>query len=84
VAHEQALQQLRRAAGDVPVSGALFEGRAADIEYAHGLPGDLLVVGAADVDQRPSLTHLRCPVAVVPTSPASAPTAADASEDLRP
>jgi nucleotide-binding universal stress UspA family protein len=71
VAHEQALEQLRRAAGDLPVSGALFEGRAADVEYAHGLPGDLLVVGAADVDQRPSLTHLRCPVAIVPTSAAS-------------
>jgi nucleotide-binding universal stress UspA family protein len=66
IGHEHALDELRRAAGEVPVSGALYEGRPADIEYAHGLPGDLLVVSAADVDQRPSLTHVRCPVAVVP------------------
>ena len=49
-----------------------YEGKPADIEYAHGLPGDLLVVGATDVDQRPSLTQVRCPVAVVPPQPASA------------
>ena len=72
VAHEQALGQLRRAAGDVPVTGALFEGRMADVEHAHCLPGDLLVVGAADIDQRPSLAHVRCPVAVVPPLTVSA------------
>ena len=72
LAHRQALEQLRRAAGEVPVSGALFEGRPADVEYAHALPGDLLVVGAADVDQRPSLAHVRCPVAVVPPMPVAA------------
>jgi len=66
IAHEQAMQELRAAAGEVPVSGALYEGRPADIEYAHGLPGDLLVVGAAEVDQRPSLTNVRCPVAIIP------------------
>ena len=69
LAHRQALEQLRGAAGEVPVSGALLEGRPADVEYAHALPGDLLVVGAADVDQRPSLAHVRCPVAVVPPMP---------------
>jgi nucleotide-binding universal stress UspA family protein len=72
LAHEQAMEELRAAAGEVPVSGALYEGRPADIEYAHGLPGDLLVVGAADVDQRPSLTNVRCPVAIIPPLPASA------------
>jgi nucleotide-binding universal stress UspA family protein len=77
-AHEQALAELRAAAGEVPVSGALYEGRPADIEYAHGLPGDLLVVGAADVDQRPSLTYVRCPVAIIP--PLSAASASAASE----
>ena len=75
LAHEQALEELRAAAGEVPVSGALYEGRAADIEYAHGLPGDLLVVGAADVDQRPSLTQVRCPVAIIPPLPAASASA---------
>ena len=73
LAHEQALDQLRQAAGRVPVSSALYEGRPADVEYAHGLPGDLLVVGAADVDQRPSLAHVRCPVAIVPPMPVTTP-----------
>jgi nucleotide-binding universal stress UspA family protein len=65
-AHTQALSRLRRLAGDVPLDDALLEGRAADVERAHGLPGDLLVVAARDVEQRPSLSHLRCPVAIVP------------------
>jgi hypothetical protein len=65
-AHAQALGRVRALAGEVPVDDALFEGRAADIERTHGVPGDLLVVAARDVEQRPSLSHLRCPVAIVP------------------
>jgi nucleotide-binding universal stress UspA family protein len=78
-AHAEALHQLERLAGDVTVNDALFEGRAADVESAHGLPGDLLVVAASDVEQRPSLTYLRCPVAIVAARRAM-PTTSDGAE----
>jgi nucleotide-binding universal stress UspA family protein len=77
-AHEAAVDRLRRQAtegvatqGPV-VTADLVEGRIADVEYARSFPGDLLVLSAAELPDRPPLTATRCPIVVVPDRPALA------------